>query len=121
MATTEGFPGRSSVRAGDTLHLHLSSTSTSIPGPRTLGVDRVRPVGPVGGTPTTATFVVSVPFQSVNPPQPWEGYGWGPAYTFRIPAAWPSGLYRVHEAGQTLFDFVVRAGTPGSTSRILFQ
>ena len=117
MATTEGYPGRSSVRAGDPLALHLSAKSPALPGPRTLGVERVRP----GGAPTPATFTASVPLQAVPATAAWEGYGWSAVHTFTVPATWPSGLYRVHEGVDTIFDFVVGARTPGSTSRILFQ
>lgn len=75
-----------------------------------------------GSMPETADITVA------NRPEPanaWLGFGWPSAYTFTVPATWPSGVYVMSARGPgdpapgRVLDFVVRAASPGSTSRIL--
>lgn len=117
MGTVYGYPARSSVVAGSSIAFHLSA-SNGVAGPRKLGVDRVYPSV---GAATSASFTWNVGVQTVPATRAWEGYKWVSTGTFTVPVAWASGLYRVHEAGESLFDFVVRPAKPASTSSILFM
>jgi hypothetical protein len=115
MATVEGYPARTSVRAGHSIAFHVSAIPS---GTLSLAVKKILPTG---GSPAPATFTALVPTQPLVSPQPWEGFNWNPTVQFNVPTGWPSGLYELSENGNSVCDFVVRAAAPGSTSRILFQ
>jgi hypothetical protein len=115
---TNGYTSSTSVRPGDTLDLYLS---TDPPGPITLSVVRYG-----SDSPTPLRLQLSVEGQPVpDPPErPWEtGFNWRKSSTpLTIPTHWPSGLYLLQDPqGDNITSFVVRAETPGATSRILLQ
>ena len=113
---TSGYPSTTSVVQGQGLDFHLSSSAAGT-------LDSVFERIGFGAAPG-APFNPSVTSVAVPGTNAWLCYGW-PAYPFTVPAAWPSGLYRLkaHGPGETVhadvLEFVVRAATPGSTSKIL--
>jgi|GEM_PF-825330 len=53
---------------------------------------------------------------------PWEnGFNWEKTCSFQIPSHWKSGFYLLKYNDELVLNFVVKAQTPGSDSKILFH
>jgi len=111
-----GYPSTTSAAPGGTINFHLSASSAG-------AVNCVFHRVGFGVMPTTWNLP-SVAAVTVPASNAWLGYGW-PAYSFTIPSTFLSGLYQLHATGPGdsgpawVTDFVVRAATPGSTSKIV--
>ncbi len=113
--STTGYSSTTSVLPGGTLSLHLSATPAGL-------VNCV--FYRIGSGLMSETLDVSVAATAAPAANAWLGYGW-PAQPFTVPASWPSGLYQMQARGPgdtahvAVLEFVVRAASPGSTSKIL--
>jgi len=112
-----GYASSMSVTPGGRIRFYLSSDT---PGATTFTIQRVGT-----GSAPTKNVAVSVANQSVPAASPWEGYGWTQTFRFTVPAAWPTGLYSLFEAGgdpsSPILRFVVLPSSPGSGSTILLR
>jgi hypothetical protein len=108
----EGYCSRASVRAGETIHFHVS---TNPPSPFTIDLYRM---GFYGGT--GARQVASHgPFRGIVQPDPLIGKNrlrecrWDPCFALTVPKDWPSGVYlgkltSEKEGLQSYLIFIVR-------------
>ena len=108
--TVIGYPSLTSVVPGDSIELHLSADT---PGPTTLKIERI------GTLPISMSLSASLSTLAVPNVNPWEGFGWPTAATFRVPVDWPSGIYVLRTDTANVLSFVVRSATPGATSTVL--
>lgn len=112
-----GYASSMSVAPGGRIGFYLSSDT---PGATTFTIQRVGT-----GSAPTKNVAASVANQPVPAASPWEGYGWTQTFRFTVPAAWPTGLYSLFEAGgdpgSPILRFVVLPSSPGSGSTILLR
>ncbi len=112
----EGYASATSVLQGGTITFQLNSSP-----PSAFQINVVR----IGRTETAVLTGSGNANSYATPPDAYAiGCGWPVAYTLQVPTSWQSGLYRADfTAGSdtTSIHFVVRASTPGSASKILFQ
>jgi hypothetical protein len=112
----EGYASRASVRAGETVSFHVS---TSPPSPFTIALYRMGWYGGAGGREVLRLG----PFAGTVQPDPPVGpnrlreCAWEPCVSFRVPAAWPSGVYlgklsTEREGIQSYLIFIVRDDRP---------
>jgi hypothetical protein len=84
--SVSGYASTSSVSPGASIGFHLSSNP---PGAAALTVERV------GTTTVSASLAATLSTRTPPAVDAWEGFGWPVDATFAVPAAWPSGLYRL--------------------------
>lgn len=111
----DGYTSTTSVRTGSTIAFHLSAAPA---GATRLEFWRVG----FGRMPDTVDVTLTT---QAMPAEPWLGYRWPASVSFRVPAAWPSGLYRLRARGPgdtgfaDVAEFAVRIAMPGTTARVL--
>jgi hypothetical protein len=120
MNPIEGYASANSIAQGQTLDLHLNAE----PQHSTLKLEVSR-LGSVEQLVLNDTVTVTF---CDTPEDAYEtGCNWLSAYTLTIPKGWQSGVYRAKLISDENADiyteilFVVKAATPGVTSKILFQ
>lgn len=112
---TTGYPSATSFAPGAAMHFHLSASQA---GAVNCVFERV---GSGAQTPDLNVVAAAVG----EPSNDGQDFQW-PAHPFTIPATWPSGFYQMKAKGPgdashtPVLEFVVRAASPGSTSKILF-
>ncbi len=116
----EGYTNQLSVAPGEAVSFHLSSSSKQV----ALKISRLGPTSEV----VLEQAVIDVAAHPIPDRASSDGCKWPAAFTLTIPAEWKSGYYHVDltasEASKAVKSscfFIVRAATPGSTSRILLQ
>ena len=114
-AFVEGYADKLSVKAGEEVSLHLSSTEPVA----TVRIARLSASPRVVWEKEVACNQHAVPARASS-----DGCGWPAAISFKIPSDWKSGYYQVSlktaKASGTLF-FVVRSAQPGKETSILLQ
>ncbi|MEV7939126.1 N,N-dimethylformamidase beta subunit family domain-containing protein [Kitasatospora sp. NPDC088264] len=124
----DGYPARPSVRAGDTLRLHVSTRAARFRADFFRCGARIRHLGSVQG-----------PGRYAPPGRHDQDWRW-PGHDVTIPADWPSGVYiavlspattasadpappgaEALDARRSRILFVVRPREPARTSRILYK
>jgi hypothetical protein len=122
----EGYASSVSVRPGEELHLHVSTTSKSFD----IQIYRLGWYAGLGARNVMQVTKIPGYRREMPAPRPDDGLiecRWPVSYTLRVGADWVSGVYlaKLTAAGtgrQSFIPFVVREGTPGGRrAPLLFQ
>lgn len=116
--TLIGYPSRTSVHPGQSLGFHLGLDAGSIPFTAAVTVENVVDR-------SIAQRLAARIERQPEPPEAWTGFGWPATVSLRIPADWPSGLYRVtcevSGVKKNVASFVVRPPRGEATSKTLIH
>ena len=131
----EGYAWPLSVKAGETVGLHVSSSSANVQFEIVRLGSEAKPMK-TGPTDRSTIYTLNSSAHPIPEKASSEGCGWPVAKELKIPEDWPSGYYEVrlsvsdgggkftHRNRRTASSscfFVVRSANPGTGSKILIQ